>query len=281
MAGSSKRERQLARERYVRQQQRRAQQRARRRQRQQVLGAVVAVVAVLAGVAFIGFLVRDGGDDDTGAAGAVSSPQASTSTESSAPPVAIPVAGCTDATAKAVEKPSFSKEPALTVAKTSYTATLATNCGDVVLTLDGAKAPRTVNSFAFLAGKKYFDGTACHRLTTSGIYVLQCGDPSATGSGTPGYSFPDENLPAKTSTVYKAGTVAMANSGPGTNGSQFFLVYKDSTLGPNYSVFGTITKGLDVLTKVAGAGSDSSNGEGDGKPNQPVVLQTVTVKKAG
>lgn len=278
MAGSSKRERALARERYLRQQQRRAQQRARRRQRQQVIGAVVAVIAVVAGVAFIGALVSNDSDDTTTSPSAAVSGTAEPSAEASTPAVPIPIAGCKDATAKAVEKPSYAKEPALSIDKASYTATLATNCGTITLTLDGAKAPRTVNSFAFLAGKKFFDGTACHRLTTSGIFVLQCGDPTASGTGGPGYQFPNENLPAAGSTVYKAGTVAMANSGADTNGSQFFLVYKDSELGPDYSVFGTIdAAGLRVLSNVATAGTAAGP---DGKPNQPVVLSTVTVKKA-
>ena len=274
MAGSSKRDRQLARERYLRQQARRAETRTKRRQRQQILGAVVAVIAVLGGIALIGILARNNGDDTTSDAAA---PIASSSAGPSAAPEGVPVAGCTVMPAAAVDKPKYDKEPALTVAKAAYTATLSTNCGDIGLTLEGAKAPHTVNSFAFLAGKQFFDGTSCHRLTTEGIYVLQCGDPTASGSGGPGYEFANENLPAKGSTVYKAGTVAMANSGPNTNGSQFFLVYKDSQLGPDYSVFGTIDKaGLAILNKVAGAGTGS-----DGvKPNQPVVLQQVTVKKA-
>lgn len=160
------------------------------------------------------------------------------------------------------------------VAAKSYKATITTNQGQIVINLDGAKAPCTVNSFIYLASKGYFDGTSCHRLTTSGIYVLQCGDPTATGTGGPGYEFGDENLSGAT---YPAGTVAMANAGPNTNGSQFFLVYKDTQLSPNYTPFGTITSGLDVLNKVAAKGSDNSNGSGDGKPNLPVKISEVTV----
>jgi peptidyl-prolyl cis-trans isomerase B (cyclophilin B) len=144
----------------------------------------------------------------------------------------------------------------------------------IVIKLDPAKAPCTVNSFVYLAAQKYFDATPCHRLTTAGIFVLQCGDPTGTGSGGPGYEFGDENL---TGAMYPAGTVAMANAGPGTNGSQFFLVYKDTTLAPNYTPFGTITGGLAVIQKVAAAGSDNSNGDGDGKPNLPVEITSVTV----
>jgi len=154
------------------------------------------------------------------------------------------------------------------------TATLTTNQGAIVIKLDAAKAPCTVNSFVYLAGKKYFDATPCHRLTTAGIFVLQCGDPTGTGGGGPGYQFADENL---NRAVYPAGTVAMANAGPGTNGSQFFLVYADTTLAPNYTPFGTITGGLAVIQKIAAGGSDNSNGQGDGKPNLPVQITNVTV----
>ncbi|NJC64486.1 peptidylprolyl isomerase [Planosporangium flavigriseum] len=150
--------------------------------------------------------------------------------------------------------------------------TLATNYGVIEADLTGDVAPCTVNSFLTLARKGYFTGTQCHRLTTDGLYVLQCGDPSGTGQGGPGYQFDDENLPTKSRPAYPRGTLAMANAGPGTNGSQFFLVYKDSQIDPNYSVFGKITKGLDVLDKIAAAGSDESNGPGDGRPKQEVTI---------
>ena len=158
----------------------------------------------------------------------------------------------------------------------TYTATMVTNRGSIVLKLDAVKAPCTVNSFVYLASKKYFDATPCHRLTTAGIFVLQCGDPTGTGGGGPGYEFADENLAGA---VYPAGTVAMANAGPGTNGSQFFLVYKNTTLAPNYTPFGTITSGLDVLTKVAAAGDDDSNGPGDGKPKLAVDITGITTAR--
>jgi peptidyl-prolyl cis-trans isomerase B (cyclophilin B) len=134
-----------------------------------------------------------------------------------------------------------------------------------------------------LARTGFFTNTECHRLTTQSIYVLQCGDPSGTGQGGPGYQFQDENLnyfgaAGSSGTVtYKAGTVAMANSGPGTNGSQFFLVYKDSPLAPSYTPFGTITKGLDILQAISTQGSDNSNGTGDGKPKESVTIQSVSI----
>jgi len=164
-----------------------------------------------------------------------------------------------------------------------YTATIHTNRGDVVFSALTTKAPYATYSFQYLAGKNYFNNTNCHRLTTSTIFVLQCGDPTGTGSGGPGYQFQDENLnyfgaAGSSGTVtYKAGTVAMANSGPGTNGSQFFLVYKDSPLGPNYTPFGTITKGLDVLQAIAAQGSDNANGSGDGKPKETVTIESVSI----
>ena len=150
--------------------------------------------------------------------------------------------------------------------------TLATDRGDIVFEMDSAKAPCTANSLRSLAAAKYFDGTSCHRLTTEGIEVLQCGDPTGTGSGGPGYQFADENLEGAT---YPRGTVAMANAGPGTNGSQFFLVYGDSKLPPQYTPFGRVTSGLEVLDEVAAAGSDDSNGAGDGKPKLPVTITTL------
>ncbi|WP_342803736.1 peptidylprolyl isomerase [Nocardia brasiliensis] len=165
-------------------------------------------------------------------------------------------------------------EPGMAIdAGATYRATLQTNCGTVQLDLEAAAAPRTVNSFAFLSAEQYFDHTKCHRLTTAGIYVLQCGDPQGNGMGGPGYRFPDENLAGAT---YPAGTVAMANAGPNTNGSQFFLVYQDSQLPPNYTPFGRVTAGMDVLASVAAAGTQ---GGADGAPANDVVLESVTTTR--
>ena len=129
-----------------------------------------------------------------------------------------------------------------------------------------AQAPCTTFSFRFLASRGYFNKTHCHRLTTQGIFVLQCGDPTGTGAGGPGYEFNDENLAGAT---YPAGTVAMANAGPNTNGSQFFFTWQNTTLAPAYTPFGTVIGGMDVLQKIAAAGDDSQNGPGDGYP-QPL-----------
>lgn len=150
---------------------------------------------------------------------------------------------------------------------------IALNGEDVTVALDRQKTPCTVNSFVSLAAQGYFDGTACHRLVDGGIFVLQCGDPSGTGSGGPGYQFADELAGTET---YGAGTLAMANAGPGTNGSQFFIVYADSPLSPDYTVFGTVTDGLDVVEAIAAGGQDNSFGAaGGGKPNLPAEITAV------
>ena len=156
------------------------------------------------------------------------------------------------------------------------TFTLNTNCGQIVFKAFGKKAPLTVIAMTSLAKNGFFDRTLCHRLTTSQIFVLQCGDPTASGSGGPPFSYRDENLPTVTTNDYPAGTIAMANSGPNTNGSQFFIVYKDTTLPPSYSVWGLVTKGLDIVKRVAAAGV--VGGGTDGTPKQTVAIDTVTVK---
>lgn len=158
-----------------------------------------------------------------------------------------------------------------------YTLTLITNCGEIIIAADAKKAPKTVSTMGFLANAKYFDGTLCHRLTTSGIFVLQCGDPSASGSAGPGFSIEDENLPQPFESNYPKGTVAMANSGPNTNGSQFFLVYADTTLGPNYTIWGKIIRGMDVLEKIAGTGT--SSGVPDGSPKFPIEIRRAILSK--
>jgi peptidyl-prolyl cis-trans isomerase B (cyclophilin B) len=169
-------------------------------------------------------------------------------------------------------------EPAL------VSASITTNRGGIGLQLDNAKSPCTVNNFASLAQQGYYDNTTCHRLTTTQtLGVLQCGDPSGTGQGGPGYRFPNEyptnqfRLTDPTMEIprlYPAGTLAMANSGLGTNGSQFYLVYRDSVLPPTYTVFGTIDQtGLATLDKIAAAGT--ADGSDDGKPDQDVTITNV------
>lgn len=194
-------------------------------------------------------------------------------------PVTVP--GCAKSTAKG-HAPAKVVQPTVAAKKQAKTLTITTNCGNIVISLLGSKAPITVTSIATLANAGYYNKSLCHRLTTEGIFVLQCGDPTASGSGSPtGWSgYIDENLPKATGINYPAGTVAMANSGPKTNGSQFFLVYKDTTLGPNYTIWGKITKGLDLVQKVGEVGAYQMSGTqamyaGDGYP-----IQTVEIVKA-
>jgi len=163
-------------------------------------------------------------------------------------------------------------------------ASMSTNRGDIGIQLDNDKAPCTVNSFASLAQQGYFDDTDCHRLTTNPqLGVLQCGDPSGTGTGGPGYRFGNEyptnqyrlSDPAlKTPVMYPRGTLAMANKGSGTNGSQFFLVYADSMMPPTYTAFGTIdSTGLATLDRIAAAGVDGA--ADDGKPAMAVTIDSI------
>ncbi len=183
---------------------------------------------------------------------------------------------CTKATA--VGHTPLKTNPPRTVAKVlPKTITFVTNCGNIVATLD-PKAPLTVTEMAALAKAKYFDKSLCHRLITDGFSMLQCGDPTATGTGGPGFSYIDENLPVGAKLTYPAGTLAMANSGPNTNGSQFFLVFEDSgALGPNYTIWGRITKGLDILRYVGKAGATVDQTTGNSAPNQKVEIQRVLV----
>ncbi len=159
----------------------------------------------------------------------------------------------------------------------AWTATLTTNCGNITLEMYGDKAPQTVASFVFLAEHGYWSDSPCHRLTTSGIFVLQCGDPTGSGTGSPGYGFGIENAPADGR--YPSGTVAMARSSdPNSNGGQFFLVYRDTTLptdGGGYSIFGRVTGGMDIVQHIADQGV--AGGGGDGSPAQPISLLSVSV----
>jgi peptidyl-prolyl cis-trans isomerase B (cyclophilin B) len=197
-------------------------------------------------------------------------------------PVSVP--GCAKSTAKG-HAPAKVKQPTVAAKSPAKTLTLTTNCGPIVISLLGSKAPITVTSIAALANAGYYNKSLCHRLTTEGIFVLQCGDPTASGSGSPtgwkGYI--DENLPKVGAKNYPAGTVAMANSGPKTNGSQFFLVYQDTQLGPDYTIWGKITKGLDLVQKIGAVGAYQMSGEQamyapDGFPIQMVEIVKATAK---
>jgi len=154
--------------------------------------------------------------------------------------------------------------------------TFKTNLGEIVISTKSDEAPQTVAAISKLAQENYFDNTICHRLTTEGIFVLQCGDPTGTGTGNPGFTLPDENLPQAIENNYPVGTVAMANSGPNSSGSQFFLVYQDTTL-PNaaYTIWGSITSGLDILKTIASAGV--VDGGTDGAPLTGVTIESTKV----
>jgi peptidyl-prolyl cis-trans isomerase B (cyclophilin B) len=162
--------------------------------------------------------------------------------------------------------------------------TIVTNCGNIEIALANQLAPITISKLTILARNKFFDNSLCHRLTTSGIYVLQCGDPSAgKGTNPVGWKeFQDENLPTASENNYPAGTVAMANRGPKTNATQFFIVYKDSTLPPNYTVWGQVKSGLDILVQIGNIGAYQVNRKdkkayyvGDGLPIQPIEIKKV------
>ena len=261
-------------------------------------GAIVAV-AVIAAVAIAVMNNRHdhAGNTATPATTTTSSSSPQTTTAAAPQPGAVPPlppfkpsanlgADCQypatkEAAAKPVKAPRTGKVP---TDPAQVSASMMTNQGPVGLLLANNESPCTVNSFASLAQQKYFDGTQCHRLTTSPtLGVLQCGDPTAKGTGGPGYQFADEyptdqyppNDPKLHQPVlYPRGTLAMANAGPGTNGSQFFLVYKDSELPPQYTVFGTIqSDGLTTLDKIAKAGV--AGGGEDGPPATEVTIKSI------
>lgn len=282
-------ERREAAQRQLEQQLERRAQSEKRQRLLTVIGAVAAIALAVGAVAFFVFKP--------------------TKHESAAPATAVPKSGPTDLvrggadqlpafkapanlgancqypaaekSAKPVEPPKSGKVP---TDPAKISVSMSTNQGNIGLWLNNAEAPCTVNSFASLAQKGFFDGTICHRETTApGLGVLQCGDPTGTGTGGPGYKFANEyptnqypkGDPALQKPVlYPRGTLAMANAGPDTNGSQFFLVYKDSQLPPNYTVFGSIdATGLDTLDKIAEAGV--AGGGDDGKPANEVTVKSI------
>ncbi|MCW2616166.1 MAG: peptidylprolyl isomerase [Frankiales bacterium] len=280
---STKREKELARQRAERQAARRAAAAQRRKQRNVVIASAAAVLLVAVAAVTLGVVASGGDDADVVTPAAAATPAASTEPSAAPSGSAEPSASAASDEAGTCTYEKTSEPAAKQVAlppgtdvefEQVFTVTMATNRGDVVFDMDSAEAPCTANSLRSLAHFAYFDDTPCHRLTTEGIKVLQCGDPSGTGGGGPGYQFADENLEGAS---YPRGTVAMANAGEGTNGSQFFLVYEDSQLPPNYTPFGVITEGLEVLEEVAAGGSDESNGTGDGKPKLPVQVETLRV----
>lgn len=273
---SNRRKREYERRRYEewqRKQTERRAKRARTKRNGSVVAAAVAVVAVILGSIY--FLNRS---DSTSAASPdpAATPSASSSgnpssspdpSASTSAPTADPGNPCPAPTVKPPAKPiSFPSAPdQATAGGKTWKVTLTTSCGPIVFTLDGAKAPQATASMLLLAKSKFFDGTPCHRLTTSGIFVLQCGDPTGTGTGGPGFKYgPVENAPADNN--YPTGTVAMARQGGDgkSMGSQFFLVYQDSPIPADaaggYTVLGKVLSGQEIVDKIAagGLGSDGT-----------------------
>jgi len=247
-------------------------------------GAIAGILIIALGVAL---LHRSGSSTTAGSSAtpsATSSPRAKKAPKQTgtvtaqAKPASTVACGASVPPAASTPKPQFdhAPSPSEVLAKdTEYTAILHTSCGDITIALDSTAAPQTVASFVFLAEHKFFDGTFFHRVVNS-IDVVQGGDPTGTGSGGPGYSIPDE---LKGGEHYATGTVAMANAGPNTGGSQFFLITGPGGANldgnPNYTIFGNITDGLDVAKQINGFMPKS----GDGPPTQAVYIDSVTIQK--
>jgi peptidyl-prolyl cis-trans isomerase B (cyclophilin B) len=264
---------------------RREAERARARRRRALLtygalGLVVLVAAVAGGLWLTG--------DDDGPAGATATTAAGATTTAPATqfddaragaPTAPAQVACGGEIPPKVDRPTFSKRPTTKVdpAKT-YEATFRTSCGRFTVRLDAKKAPITTANFVFLAGKKFYDSTWFHRIVpggAAGIAVIQGGDPEGSGRGGPGYAIKDELPPSPA--AYKQYSVAMANSGPDSGGSQFFISFQDNSQGlqANYSVFGEVTEGRDVIDKIAKVPVGGQTGD---TPQQSVWIERVTVK---
>jgi peptidyl-prolyl cis-trans isomerase B (cyclophilin B) len=290
---NSKQRRDAARRHLERQLVRRQQRNVRRRQLN-LIASVIGVLAVFAVVAVTVVMLRhDNNKSASAAASNSASPSASPSDTTPVGPTRSPAkiaarpAKKTSGPCKYAENAStltagnlfdvgLPPDPKPTPTGT-YTATFTTNLGAITVALDGKAAPCNVQSIKYLISKKFYDQTSCPRSVNSGIFVVQCGDPSGTTSGGPTYTTKDENL---TKASYPEGALAMANSGANTNGSQFFFITKDSNgaLGKNYTVIGHVTAGLAILQKVATGGDDGSNQAGGGKPKIPLYFTKVTVK---
>ncbi|CAM3133485.1 Peptidyl-prolyl cis-trans isomerase B (Cyclophilin B) [Prescottella defluvii] len=284
---SNQQRREAAKRKLERQLERRA-ERARKRKQMTIIGSVVGVVVVVAIGAVV--VTLSGKDEDKSTENTAASQTQTAGALPTARAEALPnLVNCTytpdGSEASKPNTPPRTEGIDTTVATVS--ASMETSQGNVGLTLNNAESPCTVNNFISLASQGYFDGTSCHRLTTGdSLQVLQCGDPTGTGTGGPGYGFANEfptdqyaaGDPALSAPAsYPRGTLAMAHSSmPDSNGSQFFMVYGDSQLPPDYTVFGTIDEtGLATLDKIAAAGNDSSSQPGDGKPNLPIEITSV------
>ncbi|MET8837218.1 peptidylprolyl isomerase [Micromonospora sp. NPDC004540] len=273
MTSTRERQRAAARARLEREMAERAAKARKRRQTQAIVGAAAVLVLVVAGTVWLATSL--GGDDD----------KQNTAT----------TAGASQCVFNEIPKdgrPKQIKDVGLPqnqqANKGTQTMTIDTNLGPITAKVDRSKVPCTAGSFTHLASKGFFDNTKCHRLVTQGIKVLQCGDPSATGTGWrdtdgtggPSYSLGEENLPTDKRPAYPEGVIAMANSGQqGSTGSQFFIVYGDSQLDPNYTVLGTITGGMDLVKQVAAAGDDGAFAQqaGGGHPKKEIVINKLSM----
>lgn len=273
MTSTRERQRAAARARLEKEMAERAAKARRRRRTQAIVGAGAALVLVVAGTVWLATTLS--GDDETDSAAQNSN---------------LVQCGWTDIPAeqrspaiKDVGVPDTQQEPV-----GLQTLTIDTNLGPITARVNRSLVPCTAASFTHLAEKDFFDNTKCHRLVTEGIKVLQCGDPSATGkgwrktdgTGGPSYRLPEENLPTDKRPPYPEGVIAMANSGqPGSTGSQFFIVYGDSPLDPNYTVLGTVTAGMDIVKQVGAAGDDGAYAQqaGGGHPKKEVVINDLTM----
>lgn len=157
--------------------------------------------------------------------------------------------------------------------------TLTTNCGPITIKALGSQVPQTVQYLQSIFKSGFYNNSFCHRITTTGIYVIQCGDPTLRGTGGPGFAYDDENLPIKAKNPYATGVVAMANAGPNTNGSQFFIIYKDApgVLTADYTVWGKVLSGMDVIQYVASKGQMGNDPRG-GFPAQPLEILKVSIR---
>ncbi|GAA2701924.1 peptidylprolyl isomerase [Micromonospora olivasterospora] len=276
MTSTRERQRAAARARLEREMAERAAKARRRRQTQAIVGAAAALVLVVAGTVWLATSI--GGDDDK-------------KQDTAAAP------GFVQCAWTEIPKDQRTKEikdvglPQTQQPNTGVqTLTLETNLGAITAKVDRSLVPCTAASFTHLASRNFFDNSKCHRLVTEGIKVLQCGDPSATGkgwretdgTGGPSYKMAEENLPTDKRPPYPEGVIAMAKSrDPGSTGSQFFIVYGDSPLDPDYTVLGTITGGMDIVKDVAKAGDDKAYAQqaGGGHPKKEVVINKLTMSE--
>ena len=262
------------------------------RDKQPVLAVIGVLLAVIAFV-WVATVVTAPKVADPTATGEPTSTASTTATDNpsataTATPTPTPtpkvLAGCTEVPAPQAAPQKMTTAPDIEAARgKTFIATVTTNCGDVTIELDGTKAPATVSSFVLLGNAGYWAPSPCHRLTgdAQGLWVLQCGDPTGTGAGPgPGYHYGIENAPGDGK--YPAGTVAMARtSDPNSNGDQFFIVYKDTTLpvdGGGYSIFGKVTGGMDIVDRIAAAGVSPADGM---SPMAPISILSMTVKAKG